>query len=296
MPLKVPLGAHKGTFKKGVIMTNYDSDHPFDSTEIEWRPIRGFPQYEISKAGDVRNIKTGHILDFHIFHGEWHVRLYDRSKHSTRIKSLSKLIYEAFVEVPDYRYTIVYKDGDSYNDDLNNLSAKPYYRNDCFKAKPVDEYSIDGQLIKTWHSGLSAAKNYGIKPVGIYRCCNGKKPSAGNKVWRWHKEPLDKYKLPVIEPLYPDEEFRRIPDTYAEVSNYGRVRNTRKEGKFYKIRPNGTVRIMTNGKVMQKQVYSLVANAFLPNMFGYTRVMFKDNNKKNCRADNLMWMTDFYLD
>ena len=210
MPRKVPLGAHKGTFQKGVIMTNYDSDHPFDSTEIEWRPIRGFPQYEISKAGDVRNIKTGHILDFHIFHGEWHVRLYDRSKHSTRIKSLSKLIYEAFVEVPDYRYTIVYKDGDSYNDELCNLSAKPYYRDDCFKAKPVDEYSIDGHLIKTWHSGLSAAKNYGIKPVGIYRCCNGKKPSAGNRVWRWHNEPLNKYKLPVVEPLYPDRQKREL--------------------------------------------------------------------------------------
>ena len=163
-------------------------------------------------------------------------------------------------------------------------------------GKSVDEYTVTGDWIRRWHSAADAAKDHNIMPASIYRCCNGKKLSAGNKVWRWIQDSLHKYKLPVIEPLYPNEEFKRIPNTYAEVSNYGRVRDTRREGRFYKISTDGAVKIATNGNTLQKRVHILVAEAFIPNPHHYSRVMFKDNNRRNCRADNLIWLSDFFSD
>lgn len=46
-----------------------------------------------------------------------------------------------------------------------------------------------------------------------------------------------------------------------------------------------------DGKPKTEKVHQLVAKAFLPNPNGYTEVNHIDENKWNCRADNLEWCT-----
>lgn len=44
----------------------------------------------------------------------------------------------------------------------------------------------------------------------------------------------------------------------------------------------------------QRRIHTLVAKAFIPNPNNYPCVCHKDNNKENCKAENLLWETISY--
>lgn len=51
------------------------------------------------------------------------------------------------------------------------------------KSKPINQYSMDGEFIKTWDSASEAMKVLGIDKSSIGRVCNGKNKSAGGFKW-----------------------------------------------------------------------------------------------------------------
>lgn len=53
------------------------------------------------------------------------------------------------------------------------------------KAKMVNQYSIDNQLIKTWITMKLAGKTLGIPPQNISRCCRTGKGTAGGFKWSY---------------------------------------------------------------------------------------------------------------
>lgn len=63
--------------------------------EIEWRKLREFPNYEISGDGEVRNTKTGNIIESYYTHIDV-VRLVKNKKRYWR--SLEKLLKTTFPE------------------------------------------------------------------------------------------------------------------------------------------------------------------------------------------------------
>ena len=63
--------------------------------------------------------------------------------------------------------------------DLINLIKEKY----DFHAKPINQYTMDGKLIKEWPSTTDAEKTTGIVEIG--RVANFKRKSAGGYIWRW---------------------------------------------------------------------------------------------------------------
>lgn len=63
--------------------------------------------------------------------------------------------------------------------DLINLIKEKY----DFHAKPIIQYTMNGELVKEWPSVMDAEKSTGIDEVG--RVANFKRKSAGGYVWRW---------------------------------------------------------------------------------------------------------------
>lgn len=53
------------------------------------------------------------------------------------------------------------------------------------KSKPVNQYTLDGTLIKTWIGASQAMKELGIDKSSIGRVCTGKKKSAGGYIWKY---------------------------------------------------------------------------------------------------------------
>ena len=52
-------------------------------------------------------------------------------------------------------------------------------------AKPVNQYSISGELIAEWRSGKDAASATGIQAGHISKVCKGQRKTAGGFVWRF---------------------------------------------------------------------------------------------------------------
>lgn len=55
---------------------------------------------------------------------------------------------------------------------------------------PVDQYSMDGEFIKTYMHPTEATTETGISDITIINCCKGKQRKSGGFIWRYHGEEL----------------------------------------------------------------------------------------------------------
>ena len=55
---------------------------------------------------------------------------------------------------------------------------------------PVDQYSMDGEFIKTYMHPMEATTETGISDVTIINCCKDKQRKSGGFIWRYHGEKL----------------------------------------------------------------------------------------------------------
>lgn len=53
------------------------------------------------------------------------------------------------------------------------------------KAKNINQYDKNNNFIKTWNCATEIEEILGIKVQNIIRNCKGKRPSAGNYIWRY---------------------------------------------------------------------------------------------------------------
>lgn len=88
--------------------------------EEKFYPLKGYEDnFEISKGGTVRNVKTGNTLKPRIKKGYYMIRLNFDNKRKTI--NLSRLLAQTFIENTDnYKY-VCFKDGDKLNYNLDNL-------------------------------------------------------------------------------------------------------------------------------------------------------------------------------
>lgn len=81
-----------------------------------------------------------------------------------------------------------------------------------------------------------------------------------------------------------------------QVSNKGRIRNTKGEILAYDTTPNGYCRVhlCKKGKAKWHTIHRLVAKAFIPNPDNLPQVNHKDEDKVNNNVENLEWCDNKY--
>ena len=86
----------------------------------EWRPITGFPNYEVSNDGDVVNLVTGRQLKpIRESTGYLHVTLCHEGHHHQT--SVHRLVAQEFISNPDSKPFVNHIDGDKTNNQVDNL-------------------------------------------------------------------------------------------------------------------------------------------------------------------------------
>ena len=105
---------------------------------VEWKPLKELPKYEISTLGSVRSLKTGKTIAYVTDRKEPSVRLLVDEKTRSRKRFLvAKLLLETFIEPQPNEYsTVGFKDGNNQNIDLSNLF---WVSNDVHKVAQKSE-------------------------------------------------------------------------------------------------------------------------------------------------------------
>lgn len=128
------------------------------------------------------------------------------------------------------------------------INKKRLYGN-RFRAKPVAQYSFDGDFIREWGCAMDVEKEAGINHGNISKCCNGNEKSAGGYQWRYYYG--DKSD---IEPIKSSDNRIKI-DQYDLQGNFIKTyESINYLNKKYKYAPSN-IRKCCDGKIQSAYGY-----------------------------------------
>ena len=76
-------------------------------------------------------------------------------------------------------------------ENIKKWSENPNWRKNQAEAtrkansKPVNQYTLYGEYVKTWKNIKEAARELGISNGNISSCCKGRYKSAGGFIWKF---------------------------------------------------------------------------------------------------------------
>lgn len=255
----------------------------------EWRSIRGYPGYEASSLGNIRNAKTlqvkkGDGKDKNGYRTVW--------VQGNPVK-LARLVASAFIpdfDIHDQKVEIDHIDRDKLNNKPTNLrmaddkmqsSNRDHSNAARGKKCPVEQLDLaTGQVVQVHESVNAAARATGSAAGNISRVLAGKAKQTGGFGWR--------YKTGDNVADLPGEEWR--PFGNVHVSNKGRIK--RPVGTGFRIqevhehsKKTGYPTTMIQSKSWA--IHRLVAHVFLGGIKDKDRVHHKDGDYMNPASDNL---------
>lgn len=180
-----------------------------------WKDVKGFEGiYQVSNKGNVKSLdRVVECVDsFRHYKGKMmkldkkkngylQVNLKRQNKNAQYL--VHRLVAEAFIPNPNVLSCVNHKDENKENNHVDNLEwcSQAYnnrygagYKKRCInarngaikkQAKPVLQYSLNGDFVAEYFSAMEAARMNGCKQGGISECCNGKQKTAYGYIWRY---------------------------------------------------------------------------------------------------------------
>lgn len=186
-----------------------------NSIEV-WKTVRGFPSYEVSSYGRVRSVdrissRNGSSALIHGAElkqrkdprGYLRVTLYAGARDNCKHMSVHRLVADTFIPNPNGLACVNHKDEDKLNNRAENLEWCTHKYNSNYgtaiarrvqhqdwksiaekQSTPVNQYDLNGNLIRTWESMSECEREAGFKIVGISKCCSGKLKTYRGYKWK----------------------------------------------------------------------------------------------------------------
>lgn len=161
-----------------------------------WKMIPGYEGlYMVSNKGRVKNFRTGRILRQHKTNcGYFGVTLSKNGK--VKLFSVHRLVAMAFIPNPYNLPEVNHINEDKTDNRVENLEwcTPEYNRNYGTRlkrvsgklSKPIEQWSLDGKLIKVWPSAAEVRRQLGFDSSTITKCCRLKQKTAYGFIWRYH--------------------------------------------------------------------------------------------------------------
>lgn len=155
--------------------------------------------YSISEDGQVRNDLTNKILEQSTQQDYKFCSLKINNKYYR--KRVHRLVAETFIPNPKNKPYVNHKDGNRNNNNVSNLewvtpseNTQHAVNTGLFtsgRAKPVNQYNLDGELMLTFPSATEAAKQTGTSQEKITMCCKRQRVTANDYQWRYYNDIQD---------------------------------------------------------------------------------------------------------
>lgn len=166
----------------------------------EWRPIKGFPGYEVSNFGRVKSLARDYkygkhedmFLKFSDRRGYLKATLFKNGKRY--YKAVHRLVAEAFIPNPNNLPCVNHKDESRTNNTVNNLEWCDHLYNSNYGtakekisnrvSRKVAQYTRSGVFICEYDSMTKASLETGTHISEISKCCKDNHYSANGFKWR----------------------------------------------------------------------------------------------------------------
>lgn len=172
----------------------------FNTEEEVWKDVKGYEgHYQVSNLGNARSLDRevlnqgvvqpikGRILKAGIRNGYKSVVFSLNGK--VKNHSMHRLVAEAFID-NEYNLPVVnHIDENKLNNAVNNLEWCTQRENilksskQTCKPREVAQYTLDGALVKIWHSASRASKDTPFDDSLIRKCCTGERNK--HKGYKW---------------------------------------------------------------------------------------------------------------
>lgn len=179
-----------------------------------WKDIDGYNgKYQVSNFGNVRSFSkwsNGKILKGGKTKGNPRpykfVVLVNGSRKNKKNEYIHRLVAKSFVENPYGLTEVNHKDGNTLNNNAENLEWCTHSQNMMHasnigalsnhrkgklhpNSKPVLQFAKDGTFVREWDSVNQIMRETGIPASYIFKCCNPEKypheKSAYGYIWRY---------------------------------------------------------------------------------------------------------------
>lgn len=166
-----------------------------------WKTVKGYEGlYEVSSFGNVRNVNSGRVLNPCRYRtGYLSVMLYKDKKPKRFL--IHRLVAISFLDNSNNYEFVNHLDEDKANNNVENLEWCSREHNmrhgtvsarisekrghDSRKGRPVAQIGENGEIIKTFKSIASAARETCTARTSIWECCNGIHIKANDSRWSY---------------------------------------------------------------------------------------------------------------
>lgn len=168
-----------------------------------WRPVNEFPDlYLISDLGRVYSLTKQRLLPSQRHTGGYRKILFTvNSKWYNRY--IHRLVAEHFLDDWDASLQVNHIDGDKTNNCFSNLEmvtpaqnikhahvsgiggAHHLHHKGGNPARPVEQYTLDGEFVAKYQSTFQAQKATGVSSGNLSHVASGTRKTAGGFLWKW---------------------------------------------------------------------------------------------------------------
>lgn len=175
-----------------------------------WKDIYGFPNYQVSNLGRIKNKKGKTLSQANVTNGYLIVNLCKNGKSSN--KFVHRLVAMAFISNVENKPTVNHIDGNKHNNRVENLEwctnkeqtahalkiglidnknrdwSKFAKAGQDANSKIVYQYDLNDDFINKYKSISEASRQTNTNHSNIIMCCKGQRKTAGGYKWRYKEE------------------------------------------------------------------------------------------------------------